>query len=362
MIITLPMTPRIQAPVGYWLTPVMASILAKQRREKLAIFAGTLGMQTIDDTTIASFRDGCKNLLIDGELSLDRDHESALSVAVVSLLTTAEKEGRLKELDIESFVCDCGALEIPVSAVDFLKEKTFFSERGSVHCKKCLQETERKNRKKLMLFFRQQTIDFFERNVHVVPKFYSKELQNLTRQLKTYGVPVSKNRETGVNYKRWSIDIEFLIAHIGAVVHEPGTLVATNHVLRQALVTSLVDIESDSRSLRQILFLPYLIYPGNKEKWQLARLFASGHDAHTVRFMLASSIRWQQKNCTLEDFITRTDYVRFTAFKRLTEGVTPQLPRTLELFIENVNFHNCSQGLTQVFKKQGFDYSTLHGL
>ena len=48
MILTLPMTPRSEYQLGYWLTPVIGDILRKRTGQDFVISIGTLGMRNID--------------------------------------------------------------------------------------------------------------------------------------------------------------------------------------------------------------------------------------------------------------------------------------------------------------------------
>lgn len=362
MIATLWMTPYIHTPIGYWLTPVIGDIVAKQRGEPMTLFLGTLGLAEISDSAVEQTRDTATALGVEGATVLDRDHFFVLSRAATDTLSAAEKEGRLVERTLSSYVCPCGALEIPVEAAEFLKRKTFTLDAGGVHCKRCGNSAHEQFLKKQFLFFRKTSIDFFNMNVNVVPRFYKKEVENLLAQVYKDGVPVSKNRETGATYRNNPIDIEFVLAHTGTLLYENTTLVGTNHVLRQLMLTGLIDIESGTRTLHQLLVLPYLMYPGNKEKWGVAQLQRAGHDYRTLRFMLASSLRWNQKDSELEDAVVRTEYLRLSKLFALTNAARPASRPTLEEITERINHHQCLQGLDQVFKQRGFDYATLHGI
>lgn len=328
----------------------------------MTFFLGTLGLTEISDETIARIRQQTAALGIGGSIALDREHFKHLTSAAATTLQAADSESRLVERSIPSYVCPCGALEVPVGAVEFLKGKTFFVDASGVHCRRCGNLAHQKSITKYFLLFKEETVQFFKRTVDVVPSFYKKEIENLLEHIYTEGVPVSKSRDTGAVYRNISVDIEFVLAHTGALLHEHTTLVATNHVLRQLILTSLVDIESGTRTIHQLLVLPYLIHPGDKEKWSLNKLFANGHDARTIRFMLASSLRWDQKDTPLEDGVVRSEYLRLSKFFQLINAHQPATCPPLEEIVAHINHHECSRGLDEVFKQRGFDYTTLYGI
>lgn len=356
------MTPRPNAPLGYWLTPVCADIIAKQREESMTFFLGTLGINEVSDTAVEAVRNVAATLALGGKTILDRNHLSVLSAATIETLARAEHEGRFVERTIAAYVCPCGALEIPTNAVEFLKGKTFIVEAAGVRCTRCNNLAPEQSLQKHFFFFKPSSLDFFIRNVEVLPVFYKKEIENLLTQLTETGIPVSKNRETGVMYRDHAVDIEFVLGHLGGLLHEHTTLVATNHVLRQLVTTSLLDIESGTRTVHQLLVLPYLTYPGRKEKWTIEQLIASGHDTRTLRFMLASSLRWDQKDSELEDAVARTEYIRLSRFFSLINSAPRAPVPTLKTITERINHHQCLQGLEQVFKQRGFDYPQLYGI
>lgn len=322
---------------------------------------GALGINAVPEERVAEFKSHAEFLGIGGEIVTDAEKVDLLCTELETTLTNAEKRGLLKETSRDCYVCPCGALEMPVAFVSSVKEKTFYKEGGAVRCKRCNAAAIVESVTQLNFFPEKRALNALRTAIE--PTFYYTEFVNLFSQFAEHGICVSKRRGTGVTYKTWNIDIEFLWeCLIRTSDTERVTLVINNHVMRQGLIAYLLGYEKDPARAIEVLVLPYIDYPGQQDKWDIQSLTNIGHDASTIRFMLASSLRWNKKNNELNTYIADVEYRRLVLLRRLTERIASNHQETLAHFMMVINFQELMNGLKNVYHPEKFDYAQLGGV
>ncbi|MEK7564610.1 MAG: hypothetical protein AAB394_02625 [Patescibacteria group bacterium] len=358
MILTLPMTPRSEYQLGYWLTPVIGDILRKRTGQDFVISIGTLGMRNIDAVFIKNFIEEVSLLKLRCSFWEDTSNRGLLSDRIAEVLPLF----RLHNQFVECWVCNCGALEIPKEQARFLKQKTFYISNGKVFCAKCKQEACLKILDRVSIFFPESQSQEILDNVAVLPGFYLNEFRELLVQFAENGICINRQRQTGFFYQQYNIDVEFVWETLLSLLakKEEIVMVVNNHVLRQTLISILLFRFLGFTNKITLFITPYISYPGKPDKWQVKKLLELGHDENTVRFMLAASLCWREKDSGLYVDVSQVEYRRFSLLRKLTQQKILEKP--VATLISDINHQNLLQGLKNVFNVQKFDYGKLSGL
>lgn len=362
MILTLPISIRKIPTLGYWLTPVVGDVLRRRTKDNYRIIVGTLGSRAPQDDEVLEFRNTLNKMNVGAEVVFDADMANDLANHALRFLDRSQ----VKMVREQCYVCSCGALELPCEQTKYLKQKTFkVNELGAICCTRCGDEATQRTLERAYVFFNEAICEYALHRSVLAPEFYRKELHDLMKQIKEYGVCVSRNRETGFLFGNINMDVEFVWQALLCLQEDSkNVLVVNNHVLRQALISMLIAKTLNTELDVETLILPYLHYPEQNrlEKWRVTRLLNLGHDASTLRFMLMASLHWHKKDCDLRPEISQVEYRRFNLLRRLVSE-TPFFPEdALFSFVRDFNQQSLSQGLKHVFNPGNFDYRKLYGL
>lgn len=363
MIFTLPITVKDGAPLGYWLTPILVDALSKQYQEQGVLCYGRLGLRSPTLFLENAFH---KTLDFLG-LTCNRKSDSVVKDDLLNLSREVYSGGSIEHREQECYRCPCGCLELPVHIAKFAKEKTFTRTGNAYICKVCKKPGE------VACvsggFFRVGS-DWSLESISVYPEWYRGELRELVRQLREQGIPLSRERTTGLSQEDMNLDVEFVWSLMPLLFsrQHPGErirLVITNHVLRQAAIALLLakalnpDLEAD------LIVSPCITHPGVLEKWNIDRLIQLGFTGDLLRFMLIGSLGWQAKDSCLYDASAAVEYRRFMLLKRrVHDAQVGKLARsyTPHEALRNLSQQNLAQGLRHVFNPERFKYQTLTGL
>ncbi len=364
MIFTLPITVKNNAPLGYWLTPILVDALSKQTQEEGILFYGRLGLRS----PISSQEDLFHRNLDFLDLTCIRKPDSEFKYELLNLSKEICGSGRVEYREQECYRCLCGRLELPVHIARFAKEKTFVRDGSFYICKVC------KNLGGIVrvtgCFLRVELGWSFE-SIHIYPKWYRGEIIELIRQLREQGIPLSHTRATGLIQNGMNLDVEFVWSLIPLLLsqqhpNERIRLVVTNHVLRQAIVALLLAKFLNPNLQADLIVSPYITHPGVLEKWNMNRLSGLGFTGDLLRLMLIGSLGWQGKDTLLYDVPTSIEYRRFKLFKRRIQEAQDE-ERGEVSYAPHESLHNlCQQSITNgikhVFNPGHFDYQVLTGL
>lgn len=362
MIFTLPITVNDGAPLGYWLTPILADALSKQYHEPGIIFYGKLGLRSPTSSMEKTYHDRLDFL----NLTCSRKSDADFKDELFALSQEAYTSGSIECREQECYRCSCGCLELPIHIAPYAKEKTFTRVSGEYVCKVC------KNPGEAVLVrggFYQVGSNWSLESISVYPDWYRGELRELVRQLREQGIPLSRARVTGLSQESMNLDVEFVWSLIPLLLSrqhpdERIRLVVTNHVLRQA-ATSLLLAQALNPGLKADLIVsPIILHPGVLEKWNISRLIELGFTGDLLRFMLISSLGWQAKDTCLYDASSAVEYRRFMLLRRRIQEAQAKEspPYTSYEALRNLCRQNLELGLRHVFNPERFNYRTLIGL
>lgn len=365
MIITLPMTPRKMATVGYWASPLVGDILSKRINDRFYVAIGKLGKRDTDDSMINDFIKDLNTIGVNADNWIDSDNLMSLIDSTHQLL----KDSKTVEGIDRYYVCRCGVVEIKVDHVNSLnlKQKAFKVVNGhEVICLRCESSSAIKLLNNCTFYFRSENIEtVLNCGLSIYPKFYYSELNDLLGQINEHGIQISKFRDTGFQYLNYNIDLEFIWQNMLTLFprEEKIVLSINNHVLRQTLISVLIFREAGFNTPIEIVVSPYFSYPGSIEKWEINKLIGLGFDREMIRYLVASSFIWQSKNVVLDPSIAQVEHRRFNLFKKIVlENSATITDRQCGNIIKDINRHNLSLGLKHVFNPEKFDYSKLKGL
>jgi len=358
MLITLPITVRNSAPLGYWLTPVVADCLARQISEQTIVYYGALGKRASSSHELSLFKQNLQQLGVKARIKSDEE-EAGLIDLVDSVV---EKLGVTDSSQL-CYVCECGSLELPVSIATYAKQKTFSREGEDYVCKACGQKGKKTHARKQSLVIPEK-LD--PNQVAVYPAWYAPEVKEVVRQLNAQGYTVFRDRETGINRTGRQIDVEFAWSLLPLVLslHNRGErvrIVITNHVLRQAIAAMIIAAAINPSFQGDVIVLPCIEHPGNTAKWNLERLFQLGYTGELLRLMLISSLGWSKKDVPLLESLRDIEHRRITLLKKHIAALSAK-QFELSAAIRNLNREDILLGIKRVFNPELFDYSTLMGL
>lgn len=358
MFLSLPVSVKNSHPLGYWLTPILVDAFSKQTGEGGLFCYGKLGLRAPSSEEEVRFHNNLDFLNITAE----RITDSALARDLYTLALQAYNSDRLISRTQESFVCPCGVLSIPVAIVEYTKNKAFKQVDNTIICRSCNQEAKISWVTGLYYTVKKETA---LKQVGLFPRLYSKEVASLVRQIHDQGIPVSRARPTGFTLENWNLDIEFLWSllplTIRNITNKRIRLVVTNEVLRQAVTTYILAAELDPEFQADLVICPIVAHPGKIEKWNLDRLRSLGYDGSLLRFILLSSLGWNQKEANLNDLASSVEYRRFNLLRQLATSAGGMAYEIQEA-MRNLSQQNLVSGLSNVFNPERFDYKTLNGL
>lgn len=359
MFITLPITAKVSASLGYWLTPVLVDALSRQCGEHGTVFYNKFGKKTPDEQTEKTFLQRIASLGITSNVLPD----TSFLEEFLSLCKDGLSSFPVSDKIQTCFRCSCGCLELPVSIASFAKQKTF-TRVGDVYvCKVCDEVG-------IKVDVTTGFVDLQVRNladIEVYPSWYHAEIADLIRQLDTQGLPVFKERETGFSFANRNLDVEFIWSQLPLLFSQRYSgerirLVVTNHMLRQAVIALAIAKARNASLQVDLVVLPCIDHPGNLEKWDVVRLDDFGYTGDLMRVMLIGSLGWNRKNTPLFDVPSSMEYRRMALFQSFVKKASQERsPYSLPEAIFNLSQRNIVLGLKYVLSSKVFDYSTLAG-
>lgn len=358
MFLSLPVSVKNSHPLGYWLTPILVDAFSKQTGEGGLFCYGKLGLRTpsVEDEIV--FHDNLNFL----NITVERTADSVLVHDLYTLALQACNSDHVVSRTQESFVCPCGILSIPIAIIEYTKDKAFKRVNNAIACKACNQEAKKAWVTGLYYLIKKETA---AKQISLFPGLYSKEVAGLVRQIYDQGIPVSRARPTGFTFEKWNLDIEFLWSLLPLTVRNVTNkrirLVVTNQVLRQAVTAYLLASELDPGFQADLVICPIIAHPGKIEKWNLNRLRSLGYDGYLLRYILLSSLGWNQKETNLNDLASSVEHRRFNLLKQLVAS-TGSTAYEIQETMRNLNQQNLVSGLCNVFNSERFEYKTLNGL
>jgi len=358
MFFSLPVSVKNSHPLGYWLTPILVDSLSVQTGEKGVFCYGKLGLQTPSSEEEKVYLANLDFLGINCERVTDESFSS-------NLLTKALQacgSGRVSVISQKCFLCPCGVSAIPISMIEYAKQKTFKRTSETVICKVCGLEAKIMSVETLVYALKPETTF---KPIRVYPQWYQKEVDELVNQIRKQRIPISRARSTGFNFGSWNIDVEFLWSFLPLVLSDQSNgqlrAVITNQVLRQAVTAYLLCLELMPEFVADLIVSPLIVHPGKKEKWNLDRMRALGYNGDLLRLALLSSLGWNKKGTNLNDSVATVEHRRFNLLKRAVLGAE-QKPDNVQEAMHHLSQQNLVKGLSNVFNPERFDYSTLKGL
>lgn len=358
MIISLPISVKNSRPLGYWLTPIFVDALSLRMAETGVIYYGKLGMQTPNEEEEFKFHQNLNFLNINANRMADADHSSVLN----DLALDALKKGNTISRRIDCFVCQCGALSIPREIIAYAKCKTFTKRNDKIICKLC--NTESIVSAQTLLYYLPQS-DVLSDSIKIYPEMYQCEVNEIIHQLCERGIPISKIRQTGFVFKEWNLDVEFLWSFLPIAISRASgerlRLVVTNQVLWQAITALMLCLKFDKNFKADLIVLPIINHPGEREKWNLDRLKRLGYDGNLTRLVLFGSMGWHRKETALNDSFTTIEHRRFNLLRTAIQNIELKQSDLASVFY-NLNQQNIAKGVKNVFNSDCFDYGTLRGL
>lgn len=362
MIFTLPITVSDGAPLGYWLTSILADALSKQYQERGILFYGQLGLRSPTPLMEKTFHERLDFLNLTCERKSDADFKDEL----LDLSKKAYSSGSIEYRKQECYRCPCGRLELPTHIAPYAKDKTFTRSEGAYLCRACGKPGEIAQ---VSCGVFQARASWSGESVRVYPEWYGGELNELVRQLHEQGIPMVRARDTGLGQEGLNLDVEFVWSLIPLLLSrrypdEHIRLVVTNHVLRQAAVALLLAQTLNPDFKADLIVSPIISHPGADEKWNIGRLVELGFTGDLLRIMLIGSLGWQSKYAGLYDAPSSIEHRRFTLLQRRIQearkGETKSF--TSHEVLRNLSHQKLMQGLKHVFNPERFDYRSLVGV
>lgn len=314
-VVTLPLTAVPEPSIGFFLTPLVGSIISKCFDIEFIIGLNLIGkkLNVVDRNILEDqFNFYLKRLNISYD-GIWVDNNEDYFHFVKEIIKKLHNEGNLIIKEELVYVCKCGAVEIAERAIgNFFRNGKLFMQfpEKNLTCKIC--KTDALPHAKQGLYFKfQKTINWGE--MQIFPSFYNKEAIQETRLLFQNTWRISRLRETTLSVEisntNYYIDTDFIwsmmFTHLNRKELEVTTIITSNRTMRQSLMASLINKEICEWKPKtfSIILTPYLL-DSNRKKMSDNKYLASNlckeFEPNTLRFWIASSLNWKLKETVLD--------------------------------------------------------------
>lgn len=313
---TLPITPKKDAPVGFYLSPYLVDVLSMMTGSKGLVLINNLGLKANSShgkQNLTSFQTNLNSLT--GLPSL-MDSEAPHLNSIPGYVDQCISHGMIVKESIDKTICDCGAVDIPSYVANELARtnrggKTYFVKDNSLYCSLCRTEaTPKENCDVLSLQF--SDIDLSDQGLKIFPAKYTKEFNNSILGIIKQKWLITRLRETGVNcdteFGKYNLDIDFVWSLMNATLANINVPIANLVISHRSIMPAsrfLVLSSSLDVNLDRVIVLPFMhIRQGdNKVPFNDNIDWLSGrYNTKIIRFLLALGFR-KNKEVTLNSTV-----------------------------------------------------------
>lgn len=306
IITTLPLSPKKNASLGYYLTPLIADVIASFMGVPVAHAVNVLGAKR------TSLQDVDAHFAMLGRLGISsylqwRDIDEQWDAVFSHLLSFGSAQGWVFQDERVVMVCPCGKAEFLATA-STLSEihgtcKVYEINKGNAFCLLCGNMIIPRMLRCLLVRIPNQVPD-----VVVIPKYAAIEWNQLVRDIAGREILISRIRETGIHTKfmgkHFNIDIDFawklLLERLYTKGFQCSCIVvghkSIKHALSMVFLGSLIGIPAP----RFVVSTPYLSIDFGNRAVEFAEDLVDRHGGMSLRWILGMALGCAQKEITLQ--------------------------------------------------------------
>lgn len=313
---TLPITPKKDAPIGFYLAPYLVDILSRMTDSKGLVLINNLGLKANSshgEQNLTSFRANLDSLT---GLPSQMDSEAPHLNSIPGYIDQCISHGLIVKENIDKTICECGAVDMPSSvANEFVKTnrdgKTYFIHDNSIYCSICRSKAISENNCGVLSLQFSET-DSSSENLKIFPAKYTKEFNNsILRTIKQKWL-ITRSRETGVScdteFGKYNLDVDFVWGLMNPTlmnINVPiGELVISHRSIAPAsrfvVLSNIL-----GASLNRVIVLPFMHIKQGNDKIPFEdniNWLSDRYEAKIIRFLLAFGLQ-KNKEITLNSTV-----------------------------------------------------------
>lgn len=286
LITTFPMKPLSHIKVGTFTAPLYVSFLAEKLKSKSALSLNLLNSyKEFNDNTL-DYVEILNNVGINfNEVFIDYYNKDK----ILDSINTLVKKKLIVEREEEFLSCFCNKIDIKYSTINnYTNYDLIECKNGNYYCKSCGNKCSIVKEKRLFLIIKEEYL----KKIQVIPKIYDDNLEKIREDLRNKEFLISKNRETGVKYKTYNIDIDFMWNNYINLFSEKNIVIVTSnkHLMKVFITNYLANIFNKN--------IIYILHPYIEKKESIVwedTLYQ--YDDYYKKLFLLYSPKWNSKDC-----------------------------------------------------------------
>jgi hypothetical protein len=294
VVISLPVSPRLDAPLGFYLTAAAVGMMARLNHQEAVLAVNLIGARKHTSSEAEHYltRAGAVCGRADHWIDSDADWKAILR----EVAERGYAEGWLTVREAEICHCDCGLLEYPAETPPDLDKratgKVYERRADGLHCLHCGSRVQSIRLPSLYLTL--PTVALMD----VKPKWAESEIRTFAMEYAERAMLVSRRRQTGLTMSfgeyEFQLDPDLALMLLPFALHREGMAVSTimtgNRTLKQAFMAAAV-ANRLGLPTPAIAALPMVTFTGEGGATVPTgdEVFAT-HDSHAIRAVLAMAM------------------------------------------------------------------------
>lgn len=284
LITTFPMKPLSKMKVGSLTAPLYVNFLGKKLNCKKV-----LSLNILNSFKNTDYSKEYVNLLSDinikfDDIFVDKEHLNELFEQIKKI----DEMGLLVEKEEKIISCDCEKIDMPYSCINSFQNGLLKKDGDTYICQECNSICKTHKEKRLFLNIDSKYI----KQIKCIPNIYDGNLSELNSDFNNAHFLISKSRETGIKYKNYNIDIDFVWNLYLSLFKESNIIVVTSnrHLMKVFITNYLANIFQKN--------IIYILHPYIEKKESIVwddELFK--YDYYYQHLYLIYSCRWNSRSC-----------------------------------------------------------------
>lgn len=290
IVTTFPMKPLSKIKVGTFTAPLYVSFLGEKLQCKSILSLNILNSyKKIEDNSI-EYSNILENIGIRfDDVFIDYKNIDSL-IKNIEILDTKKL---LIEKEEKILNCECNKIDIVYSTINNIYNYDLIEfKNNKCFCKSCGKECVISTQKRLFLKIDERYVN----NIQTIPRIYDENLYTIGETLKNSYFLISKNRETGIIYKGYNIDIDFVWNNYVNTFNENNIIIVTSnkHLMKVFITNYLANIFNKN--------VIYILHPFIEKKNEIIwseKLYK--FDEYYKKLFLLYSPKWNTRFCYYDE-------------------------------------------------------------
>lgn len=286
LITTFPMKPLSNIKVGTFTAPLYVEFLSQKLNCKSVLSLNLLNSYKKLNDNSKDYLKILNNIGMNfDEVFIDYYNKEKLLNSIDLLF----KNRLIVEQNEEFLICDCNKVDIKYSTInDYTNYDLIESKNGEYYCKDCGNKCKIVKEKRLFLIIDEKYLN----KVQVIPNIYDDNLEKINELFSNKEFLISKNRETGIKYRNYNIDVDFVWNNYINLFTEKNIVIVTSnkHLMKVFITNYLATVFGKN--------IIYILHPYIEKKepiiWENT-LYQ--YDEYYKKLFLLYSPKWNSRDC-----------------------------------------------------------------